>query len=471
MAPLIFKTIEEDKKPSLSKNRGLEEDLLNKHFAEMIAKCGDVTIKAVLLKVRVKATFEVNVTALKAVDGKHLAAALEFLAGVTEHAKDSGDLVKDGLVFALLVEIARRLPYKCSTCLHEVLNLHETPVKTVCKMCGIGACQDCHSNSTGETTGSAWSFLCPPCEITTVGLKAIPNKFFKVKFRKISLADNPSNDTVPPHDETEVRSDDDSESDDEDDKLQAGQASGSPSLNAFPVSQPSGTSLVIPEVTPEVAEGDGDKFQEPNARLKKKRKTMKRASAAEAANIQHSQPKVPCRFYLAGGCRYGFLGKTPKDGVKECPHPHPDICRNYLNNGNMAGGCRKGTNCDSKHPKMCPESLRTRTCSKIKGGSRCPQGYHLRGTKSVSKPAERKPGASQPAKPPTKVNPPAKSSQTTEETRTQLASFLGDLIRVELKALLMPSPRALPEAPQPPSQGSPANQDSLASLLASLLRQ
>jgi hypothetical protein len=51
MAPLIFKTIEEDKKPSLSKNRGLEEDLLNKHFAEMIAKCGDVTIKAVLLKV------------------------------------------------------------------------------------------------------------------------------------------------------------------------------------------------------------------------------------------------------------------------------------------------------------------------------------------------------------------------------------------------------------------------------------
>ena len=50
--------------------------------------------------------------------------------------------------------------------------------------------------------------------------------------------------------------------------------------------------------------------------------------------------------------------------------------------------CAQGIRCKDFHPQMCPESLYTKTCSKIKGAKRCPKGYHINGTKDSSKAAD-----------------------------------------------------------------------------------
>ena len=58
-------------------------------------------------------------------------------------------------------------------------------------------------------------------------------------------------------------------------------------------------------------------------------------------------------------------------------------CRKYLNNGNGTGGCTFGEKCKFVHPKICPSSLKDKTCDNCGPGVRCRRGFHLRGTKFV----------------------------------------------------------------------------------------
>jgi hypothetical protein len=93
-----------------------------------------------------------------------------------------------------------------------------------------------------------------------------------------------------------------------------------------------------------------------------------------------------CRFFLKGCCKFGFFGKG-KAGQGKCPFKHPRTCKKLMDNGNGQGGCSKGKSCEAVHPKMCHQSLSTRSCSNIKDGARCTAGYHVRGTKyAASKP-------------------------------------------------------------------------------------
>lgn len=63
-----------------------------------------------------------------------------------------------------------------------------------------------------------------------------------------------------------------------------------------------------------------------------------------------------CSFYRRGTCRFGMTGKG-------CPKEHPKACRKLTEHGNRGPrGCNKGKNCESFHPRMCPQSLSAGEC-------------------------------------------------------------------------------------------------------------
>ena len=66
--------------------------------------------------------------------------------------------------------------------------------------------------------------------------------------------------------------------------------------------------------------------------------------------------KKLCKFYKRGNCKFGRKGL-------HCPFDHPKACRKLLQHGNKgANGCKDGNKCINFHPKMCPDSIKNRTC-------------------------------------------------------------------------------------------------------------
>jgi len=57
---------------------------------------------------------------------------------------------------------------------------------------------------------------------------------------------------------------------------------------------------------------------------------------------------------------------------------HPNICMRFLNYGFGEGGCKRKDKCDKIHPKMCHESIKSKTCKSK--DEKCKFGYHVKNT-------------------------------------------------------------------------------------------
>ena len=98
-----------------------------------------------------------------------------------------------------------------------------------------------------------------------------------------------------------------------------------------------------------------------------------------------SKPVEVCRHFLNGNCRHGFRGKG---NGSPCLFLHPKSCKRWLEHGRGKMGCKLGDKCIDLHPKLCAESLKQRTCVKLRDGGKCTRGYHLSGTRaSVPQPS------------------------------------------------------------------------------------
>ena len=87
-----------------------------------------------------------------------------------------------------------------------------------------------------------------------------------------------------------------------------------------------------------------------------------------------------CKYFLRGQCRHGLTGKNKSGDIPVCPWKHPQVCRNLLDNGHGPRGCKDENSCGKTHPKMCKFSLKNGICPKVRPRTRCPLGYHVRGT-------------------------------------------------------------------------------------------
>jgi hypothetical protein len=211
---------------------------------------------------------------------------------------------------------------------------------------------------------------------------------------------------------------------------------------------------------PDVDETDG--FREPAGRVRQRKKILMNSTAVNTTSVKNSEGKDICRFFRKGHCKYGFLGKFPRDGRQECPFSHPKPCSKLLDYGTdstSSKGCGNRRKCGDMHPKMCKESMENKTCSRMKDGGRCDQGYHVRGTKATrtSKPPPTKPSkevrsakdqASKESVPtniqpkstvrgntPTTTSPVCGKSTNEEENRNILASFLGEILWEEVNKI------------------------------------
>jgi hypothetical protein len=477
---LFLKGIPETKKPDFTKNRGMKDDKTFAALAKLITECKDKAVKETLVKIKVLNSFEVNCSGLKTADRNTLEATIDYLEA-NNVSFDSSNLNKEGLVFAIMSEISKRLPYRCESCSEVVTNDHDvTPVVT-CKVCRIGACKSCHD-------GSQSTYICPPCEVIVMEIKAMPISMLKAKAKpkitqvsKDPVLQEVINDETDEEDEEALLLGSGtpptppeattlpgsrgqcpgpgrgaaSTSDTPDDPTPAESSPGSPRAlgGGKPPSQPPGG----PGRTP-----NGETEPESGFSIQNRRERKKAARIASQDTPSSSQNLLTkCFFHSHGGCRHGIMGKTPVLGTKECSRVHDPICKKFLNNGSGYGGCKNGNTCPQIHPRMCRESVKSRQCSKQKEEKRCPLGYHMRGTKLVDSIIEKrssggvktvpKKGANIPVVitqvPSTSSGPTPASSSV--DSLNSLSSFLEVMIRTTLEKLLRPPPAAPPCPPAP----------------------
>jgi hypothetical protein len=63
-----------------------------------------------------------------------------------------------------------------------------------------------------------------------------------------------------------------------------------------------------------------------------------------------------CRFYTRNKCKHGLSGKG-------CNFAHPKRCQKYAAHGTNHGGCKKGSECNLFHPRLCHDSVKYKLCT------------------------------------------------------------------------------------------------------------
>jgi hypothetical protein len=399
-------------------SRGLPDATVMAALANLIVSASDVRVRSVLLRFKSCETYEVNSKAVSSSKKPELQATLMFLRGIEGDNINSEipELLQPGLVHCVILEVMKLLPYQCTSCTNEVVNLRLELPSVHCRGCGIGACSDCFS-----TAVMGWTFLCHPCGSTVDKKRKTPVHMMNSRGRKKSSATTlttlKENAVPEPQDEEvtieDVEDDEESSRDtqDETDYLPPGQ--GSPPLQS---TQASASTLAVREFpvlsldmsriqdtlasassqpiagfgddNEEVSGDLSDDFILPPKRVKAVLLKQKQATKLKEVVITNAEDieATTCRFFMKGCCKFGFYGKGKADQGK-CPYKHPKTCKRFMDNGTGQGGCSKGKTCTTVHPKMCHQSLATRTCTNIKDGARCSGGYHVRGTKySPNKP-------------------------------------------------------------------------------------
>jgi hypothetical protein len=484
--PLIRKSLsaklDPHGKPSFIDGRGVKMEDIKISLARIVLAPRESTSKAVLSKLKVTSSFDENIAALMTFDKPVLGAVFDHLAG--ENAKERDSLVKEGVAYRIISMIANMLPYKCNGCENEVKNESEgLPVTctVTCASCGAGACLICCP----VTVNSGWMNICSPCSDQVTTRYKTPSFFMLSSARKEeevrTIQANPSV----------------SQSVDDDSSEACQVASGSPL--SLPLGQGKSVTATVIEIDSteedvapnEVAEEflneesgspddrETDQFVLPSAVVRNMAKEAKKKVQKEKKVIgADEKEKDVCKHFLSNSCRHGFFGKTPKGTKAKCDFSHPPTCKKYMDDGIGTGGCIKGNKCTKLHPKMCGQSLKSRTCANLQSGGRCKSGYHVRGTKaapaqfkdketgSKAKPAvtlteaqtqetnasTRIPGGhvSQPQ--------PQPHTQPETEAQRQAQSFLWamirDCVREQMKALLSSAPWEVPRV-QSQSQSQP----------------
>jgi hypothetical protein len=393
-------------------SRGLLDVTVMEALAKLIVSTSDERVQNVLLRIKSCESNESNSKAVSSSKVPELQATLMFLRGIKGDiiTREILELLQAGLVHCVLLEVSNLLPYRCTSCSNAVVNQRLEEPSVHCRGCGVGACSECFS-----TAEMGWTFLCHPCGITLDKKRMIPVHLKNSRGRKKSSATppiTPRENTVPEAvneevtiediDETTIDSSNEiGDSQDDTNYLPLGQ--GSPPFQSTQAGASIESVREFPELSIDLSRiqgsssqtvsgsGDGNAdtsedqsngFIQPPKRVKAALLKQKQANRSQEVPIPTTEDVevTPCRLFLKGCCKFGFYGKG-KAGQGKCPFKHPKTCKKLMDNGTGHGGCTNGKTCEAVHPKMCHQSLTTRSCSNIKDGARCTGGYHVRGTK------------------------------------------------------------------------------------------
>ena len=356
------------KKIKLNLNRELPNQALENQLSVLTLELKDPESRELVVRLRTDADHEANMKVLNSVDVPRVKSVLEDLGG------NPDGLTKEGVCLAILVEIQRRLPHKCSDCNSMVNYNPSVPVATFCVGCGTQLCERCYQ-------GNFRNVVCKPCSYWVKERFTIPVELFRKNHKKEA-------ETPVQHSET----DSSKVSETLNESMQCGQPRAESTIVGLGPHR--GGSLlmdstvlektIIPQTqsSPQPRNHGGATSLSNTVRDPAQVSSRTQGSSkGDSKGDTKGDTKEKCRYFLKGQCRHGFSGKLERDGKTECLFLHPPVCKKYMDQGPK--GCSKGTGCDYTHVTVCPESLEKKTCGNSQEGKRCKSGYHLKGTKSV----------------------------------------------------------------------------------------
>ena len=341
-------------------------------------------VATILHKVKAGDTESKNIANLGSKsDTRDLAQTYAFLLNMDEKDEEVDKLTKQGLQTMIMYRLKQLMPVGCRKCNTVYTNDRLGAPQVTCRMCGVGACQDCFPS---EERKNKWFFLCGKCDefvVRKMGEEALDKKCLKADKKKKNVKVNAR---VPELEEEVLIEDEEGDIGDDEDE------------NGI---DDEGENL------------DEGAFQDVAPKKKKSDK--------------EEGKKMPiCHHFKRGRCRHGLSGKKSVDGVEKCPFRHPRICGKLLRNGDRGkGGCRGQIDgCGEFHEvRMCFSSMNTKTCSQ----KDCPKGYHVRGTVFKSADKEKDVVNDDVEKRP-KPNPWGQAAGKQGDNDKNVASFLGQML-------------------------------------------
>ena len=470
-------------------------------LSEIATEATDPVVRSVLIRIRTEVSVLDNVKVLNTQFKKReLQQVLSFLRGYEGsivHSEVEMFLL-EGLGHEILRTVSNLLAHKCDQCEEEVVSSLKATPHTKCTGCGIGACTNCYLGGSQQR-----HYLCAHCAEELVESWSFPDHMLKSSVRKQTAKDlGATPEILEDQSQSQAQSgtpaslpcaqgswdspvtQEPSQSSSLDQSLQLSlgleewpvvewgslggprlvtqvTVHGGPEEQERPAVERGslGGPRLVAEASPAGGDGDGEGFQVPI-----KRARSDAAKAAKAAKVAVATPATQekvCPHYSRGTCKFGLKGTNPKDGVTKCPLSHPTPCQKLLDHGTAKTskqGCSKGKSCTLYHPRMCQGSIASRSCSKVFVRGRCPDGYHVRGTKKPKDtiaagsgdptaggsqlPAGGQPGPT--VWSPTPASAPVHSDQAQEAA---LQAFFCELIRKEMFKLLTGSQSPLSVSP------------------------
>ena len=364
-------------------------------------------------------------------------------------------LSKDGLRVMILHRMQELMPEQCGTCLKTYYYERTDQPMVCCIRCNRGACGECYPNNPGA--GRSFFNLCTKCEkfvSSNIGENALDPKVHllqKPKVTKKKPKDAPA-ETVDDHE------------DEPEDDLVPNESCPFIQDVATQESQDEAGSLDCDQCDYESKEKS-----ELDDHMKKHRSDEKEEESEEKGFIvqgkrgykakKELKEKI-CPYLRKGYCHFSLFGRKPYNGASQCPFPHPLTCSKLLNNGSRGKyGC-DGSKCGKFHPKMCPESLKFKSCVQ-----NCKLGYHIRSNSRMMQ--EKKKEGERKRKEKEEEN--RKVEEDKEKRRLQYRQNRLDNQQGSAQRLSGPPPTL----PSPPSTARPqATQgDNAASFLAEIRRE
>ena len=261
-----------------------------------------------------------------------LAKTYAFLLNKGEKDEEVTRLTVHGLKAMIIHRVKQLMPLGCPKCNRVYLNGRLDAPQVTCRMCGVGACQDCF---TCDERMNKWTFLCGTCDQEIVGMKG--EEALEDNCRRKGKKKKDKKNQKITQEKQDVIMEEENESDEED-------------------------------------QGDADEDREDDEVLEDPQAKSGGKDGKEQAT------KTPiCHHFKRGRCRHGLSGKQRFNEVEKCPFQHPRICGRLLRNGDRGrGGCRGEIDgCKEFHQvRMCFSSMNTRKCTK----KDCTRGYHVKGT-------------------------------------------------------------------------------------------
>ena len=182
--------------------RNYDEDALQ--LATIIGEATDECVRAVLLRINLRETFDINFKKVNDFKQVDTIKTLVFLYGKENDVKPPEfikELKSDGVTLTILRRLYNLFSHKCGSCIAYIKKDRKQERGEVqCIGCGTRACDSCHKAMDMDR----YVFCCPPCKARLSNLNIMPNEFIKVKYKRGAVGLGAGNNDDPSSDNEET---------------------------------------------------------------------------------------------------------------------------------------------------------------------------------------------------------------------------------------------------------------------------